>query len=284
MYIKRLFCLCLLSASLSAAAQTTTFKDTRWFDYKTNQGSMYRKPINQPATVVVSADSIIATLGTTVHRFKVKSVSESRDFKTKYVTDLDGQEKIIFVSRVNEANMGGPDRNVAMISGNGEWYVFAQRTNIRPQGYLFPGEQKINIEEEKARIAGYYEFMGMGFPRKVDYNKDGVFTDNPSEELSDCQRDILIDLGEDGNGSWAQGSRVNNCTKSEQAFKWKLEQVLVKGVPQLMLILGDDIDSKQFIVKEVTRGRLLISGDFRFGNDDSTAAGTLELSRKKKKK
>jgi hypothetical protein len=284
MNIKRLFSVCLLFGSLNAAAQVTTFKDTRWFDYKTNTSSMYRKPVNQPATVVISADSIIASLGTTVHRFKVKSVTESpKSFNTKYVVDMDGQEKTIFVARVNEANMGGPDRLVAMINGYGEWYVFAQLTNIRPQGYLFPGEPKINIEEEKAKVAGYYEFMTLGFTRTVDLNKDGKFSNSYSDELNDCQRDILIDLGEDGTGSWAQGTTGKDCPKFEQAFTWKLEQVLIKGRRELMLFLNADLDSKQFIVKEVTKGRLVIKGEFRFGGD-STEDATLELSRKKKKK
>lgn len=207
MSIKKLFSLCLLFASLTSYSQVITFKDTRWFDYKTNTSSMYRKPVNQPTEVVVSADSIIAHLGTKTYRYKVKSVTELRkDFATRYIVDFNGVEKAIGITRINESGVGGPDRTVAMINGYGEWYVFTPLTNITPIGYVFPGEPKINISEEREKITGYYEFMTLSFASKRDINKDGVASTSYADELNNCQQDILIDLGEDNKGSWAQGT------------------------------------------------------------------------------
>lgn len=285
MKFKRLLSICLLFTSFTSYSQVTTFKDSRWFDYKTNTSSFYRKPNNQPAEVRVTADSLIATLGSTTLRCKIMKATElPKEFKTKYLVDLNGDEKTIFIARTNEANLGGPDRTVAMVNGYGEWYVFAPLTSITPAGYVFPGEPKSDIAEARENIVGYYEFMTMSFMSPKDINKDGKASTSYAEELNECQQDLLIDLAADNTGSWAEGSRTKNCKQYEQSFKWRLEDVIVKGKRVMTLFFDAGLDSKQFVVKELTRGRLVISGDFKLGTEDSTIPGSLELSRKKKKK
>jgi hypothetical protein len=160
-----------------------------------------------------------------------------------------------------------------MINGYGEWYVFSPLSSIIPIGYVFPGEPKINISEEREKIPGYYDFSAVTFPNKADAYK----------AVSDCQQDILIDLGADNKGSWAQGTRAKNCKKEEQSFTWRLEDVLIKGKHTLMLFFDAGLDSKEFLVTELTKSKLEITGDFRFGSDDSTMPASLELKKKKKK-
>jgi hypothetical protein len=275
--------------SQQSIGQTTSFKDNRWFDYKKHGSSFYSKPVHEQAEVIVSEDSIIAHLGSKIIRYKVKGVTElatkhksSREFKT----ESNGAEQTISISRTMETYFG-KKRRIAWISGGEDgWIVLVPLTSITPLGYLFPGDAKIDIATERARIVGYYDYELM---RKVDAeayrNADAgsvyglqIWTDDK------CKKDVQIELRADNTGTWWHGHTAKNCTnKTEQIFKWKLEHVVVEGRQAMMLTLASDGESNQYVIDELTDKKLALGGEFRLDDGDTTSDAFLVLSRKKKK-
>jgi hypothetical protein len=274
----------LIFLSFQSFSQVTSFKDNRWFDAKKPGNRLYSKSISQSSEALVSTDSIVVSLGNTVLRYKIKKINEvPKRFTTIYTVDFNGQEKSITIARLNEDNIGGPDRSAALIYLDNfqDWIMIVPITNI-PLGYVFPGEEK--IEDALEKIVSYYEFMTMDFKRNVDINKDGKATNDYSTELNDCQRDLAIELAADKTGTWSQGAKAKDCKKYEQSFKWKLQYVPVRGHRRLVLYIIAGLDSKEFIVTDLTNGRMVIAGDFNFGTGDTTEDASLELSKKKRKK
>lgn len=269
-------------------AQTTSFKDNRWFDFKKYGNSFYSKPVHEQAEVIVSDDSIIAHLGSKVIRYKIKGVTDvttKNKNSREYKVENNGTELIISISRTNEEYMG-KKRKVAWISGGTEgWIVLAPLTSITPLGYLFPGDVKIDIEAERARLVGYYSFDML---RRVDaeaFQKAGATSYNLQIWIDDnCQKDIQIEFRSDNTGTWWYGNTAKSCTNTaEQNFKWKLEQVIKEGQQAMMLTLTSD-DSNQYVIDELTDKKLSLGGEFRLGGDsDTTTNAYLVLSRKKKK-
>ena len=273
--------------SYQSIAQTTSFKDNRWFDYKKYTTNFYSKPVHEPAEVIVSQDSIIAHLGTKVMRYKIKGVTEvatKNKSSREYTAESNGTELNISISRTMETYFG-KKRRIAWISGGTDgWIVMSPLTSITPIGYLFPGDAKIDIEAERARIVGYYDYELM---RKVDaeayrnanysYNLQ-IWTDDK------CEKDVQIELRADNTGTWWIGHTAKNCTKKEeQTFKWKLDHVVVEGRQAMMLTLTGD-ETNQYIIDELTDKKIALGGEFRIaGADDTTSDAYLVLSKKKKK-
>jgi len=276
--------LLLLFVSIQLLAQTTSFKDNRWFDYK-KYPNFYSNPIREQAEVIVSADSLIVHLGSKVLRYKVKGVTDistktksSREFKV----DENGAEATVAISRTQE-DYFGKRRQIAWIQGNG-WIVMVPLTAITPIGYLFPGDVAIDIGAERTRIVGYYDYDLMRRVNAEEYKRAGgsynllIWTDDK------CRKDVQIELRADGTGTWWYGQTAKNCTnKEEQDFKWKLEQVVDEGRRAMMLTLTADVESNQYVIDELTDKKLTLRGEFNISDEkDTTSEGYLSLSRKKK--
>jgi hypothetical protein len=246
--------------SISARSQTTKFKDDRWYDNKKYGTKFYDHPVIEPAEVILTPERLEAHLGSQNFSYAIKKVEEMpKKFLTEYtVEDGDGKQSSIVV-RKGGATRDGRDRIMIWAT---DWILLTALTNIDPQGYQFPGDPKINLTEARADIVGYYEIMGYG------------------NELAQCLRDMKVDLLPDNSGSWWAGM-AEGCTKSEMAYKWKLDEVVVGGKRVLMLFFVAGLDSQEFKVTEITRKRLLLRGEFRSG--DSTAPVDIELFKTKKK-
>jgi hypothetical protein len=282
------FFVLLVLFSYQSIGQTTSFKDNRWFDYKKYSSNFYSKPVHEPAEVIVSQDSIIAHLGSKVMRYRIKGVTDvatKNKSSREYTAESNGTELTISISRTMETYFG-KKRRIAWISGGTDgWIVMSPLTSITPVGYLFPGDAKIDIEAERARIVGYYVYDLM---RKVDaeaYRNAGatsydllIWTDDK------CKKDVQIELRADNTGTWWIGHTAKGCTdKVEQNFKWKLEHVVVEGRQAMMLTLTSD-ETNQYIIDELTDKKLALGGEFRIaGADDSTSDAYLVLTKKKKK-
>jgi hypothetical protein len=282
------FLLFILLLNQANAQSTTSFKDNRWFDYKKYSNNFYSKPVHEQAEVIVSADSIITHLGSKIIRYKIKGVTDiatKNKSSREYKVENNGAELTISISRTKETYFG-KDRKIAWISGGTDgWIVMVPLTSITPVGYLFPGDAKIDIEAERARIVGYYDYELM---RRVDaeaYERAGansyhllIWTDDK------CKKDVQIELRADNTGTWWYGNTAKACpNKAEQNFKWKLEHVVHEGRQAMMLTLTSD-ESNQYIIDQLTDKKLSLRGEFRIGdNDDTTSDGYLVLSKKKKK-
>ena len=279
--------LLLVFVSFQLFGQTTSFKDNRWFDYR-KYPDYYRNPIREQAEVIVSADSMIVHLGSKVIRYKVKGVTDvstknksSREFKVDYK----GTEVTISISRTLEDYMG-KRRKIAWIQGNG-WIVMVPLTAITPLGYLFPGDVAIDIEAERTRIVGYYDYDLMRSVDAETYKHADAASSYSLLIWTDdkCKKDIQIELRADGTGTWWYGQTAKNCPKKEeQTFKWKLEQVVDEGRRAMMLTLTADVEANQYIIDELTDKKLTLRGEFNIGDEkDTTTTAYLSLSRKKKK-
>jgi hypothetical protein len=278
--------LLLILISIQSSAQTTSFKDNRWFDYK-KYPSFYDHPIHEQAEVIVSADSLIVHLGSKVLRYKVKGVTDvstknksSREFKV----DDHGTEATVAISRTME-DYFGKRRQIAWINGDG-WIIMVPLTAITPVGYLFPGDVAIDISAERTRIVGYYDYDFMRRLSAEEYKRaDASRAFNSFITFDDkCKKDIQIDLRADGTGTWWSGQTAKDCAKKEeQAFKWKLEQVVMEGRRAMMLTLTADVETNQYIIDELTDKKLTLKGEFNIDEKDTTSEAYLSLSRKKKK-
>jgi len=273
--------------SFQLLGQTTTFKDNRWFDYK-KYPNFYSNPIREQAEVIVSADSMIVHLGSKVIRYKVKGVTDVST-KTKstreFTVEINGAEATVAISRTMEEYFG-KKRQIAWIQGGG-WIVMVPLTAITPIGYLFPGDVAIDIDAERTRIVGYYDYDLMRRVNAEEYKRADaassygllIWTDDK------CKKDIQIELRADGTGTWWYGQTAKNCPKKEeQAFKWKLEQVVDEGRRAMMLTLTADVEANQYIIDELTDKKLTLKGEFNIGDEkDTTTEAYLALSKKKKK-
>lgn len=278
----------LVFISFQLSAQTTSFKDNRWFDYK-KYPNFYRNPIHEQAEVIVSADSMIVHLGSKVIRYKVTGVTDvstknksSREFK------VEGNGVVattVAISRTVEEYFG-KKRQIAWIQGDG-WIVMVPLTAIIPIGYLFPGDVAIDIAAERTRIVGYYDYDFMRRLSAEEYKRaDASNAFNSFITFNDkCRKDIQIELRADGTGTWWYGQTTKNCPKKEeQVFKWKLEQVADDGRRAMMLTLTADVETNQYIIDELTDKKLTLRGEFNIDEEkDTTSEAYLSLSRKKKK-
>jgi hypothetical protein len=271
----------ILCASLQCLSQNTTFRDSYWYDMKTHGTAFYSHPVSEPSEMTISKDQIEVTLGQKKITYILKEIKEvPKKSMVEYKVIRDGTEGMITIGKGGQT-LDGKTR--AMITDNLEWVMLPMIRNITPAGWEFPGTPKIDVQAERGKMIGYYEFMTLGFTNKQDINKDGLFSDSYSDELNACQRDIQMEFQADGTGGWWQGQKVKGCEKSQTEFKWKLEEVVVRENKVLMLVLGEGIDSREFKVKEITKVRMVIVGDFNFGSDDTTVEAELELSKRKKK-
>lgn len=250
----------------------TSFKDNRWFDEK-KYSDFYSNPIREDAEIVVSSDSIIAHLGSKTTRYAIKSVKQiPKNAKTEYTVENNGKATTIYIRKTGEQFLGRP-RTVAWIASREEgWIVLVPLRNINPQGWLFAGDPKIDVEAERAKIPGYYVFSTM---------KSGS---NVAIQMNDCQQDLQIELLPDNSGTWWYGQHGKDCKKSAETFKWKLTEEVVNSERVMMLSLFADSDSNQYTVVELTKGKIVLEGEFNLGmNIDTTTTGLLELTKAKKK-
>jgi len=252
--------LTLVACTISARCQTTKFKDDRWYDNKKYGIKYYDHPVIEPAEVILTADRLEAHLGSQTVSYAIKKVEEMpKRFLTEYtVEDGEGKQSSIVIRKGGETRDG---RERIMIWAT-DWILLTALTNIEPQGYQFPGDPKIDLAEARASVVGYYEIMGYG------------------NDLAQCLRDMKMDLRPDNTGTWSAGEAAG-CTKSEMSYKWKLDEVIVRGKRVLTLFFIAGLDSREFVVQEITKKRLLLKGDFPSG--DSTIPVDIEMSRTRKK-
>lgn len=262
----------------------TSFKDNRWFDEK-RYSDFYSNPIREEAEIVISSDSIIAHLGSKTTRYAIKSVKEiPKSSKTEYAVENNGNATTIYIRKTGEQFLGRP-RTVAWIASREEgWIVLVPLKNINPQGWLFAGDPKIDIEAERVKIPGYYVFATMKSGSKEDIKKDKMATTNWSIKMNDCQQDLQVELLPDNTGTWWYGQNAKDCKKSAETLKWKLTEEIVNSERVMILSLFADGDANQYTVVELTKGKMVLKGEFNLGMDiDTTTTGFLELTKSKKK-
>jgi len=264
-------------------SQIATFKDNKWFDPKKAQ-DFYRYPINENSVLVISHDSIVAHLGNNTFKYLIKKVEDNaKRFEKKYTVIDNGGEGVIRLFKIEENLRGGNSRKVANVIYR-DWAVAIPITNIEPAGFIFPGDKNIDIQLAKDQLPGYYEFSDILSKSSEDIIKMKRFIEDFRLKIGGCQKDMQIEFRPDNTATWWTGQKSNDCKKNEQAFKWRLGEVVLKGERTMILSLINEFDSDEFTVIDVSKGKLVLLGEFYLGlGDDSTQSGYLELKKAKKK-